>query len=174
MTREQFDRKQLNKNHQQQKKGMNMSTVKPTTPAKTANKPAPTPPPAKNGSAKDEKPAKAKRPRVRWVSPKDPKFWVRSYKDVTDQYGAPLDPWGNKMEARVAAAFGMTDEQREARKAAKEAEKKRIEAMSPEEKLAWTQAKREERAKTREAKKAKEREALIAQIKREIEEGKHG
>lgn len=154
---------------------MTMATNKPT-PNKNPNKPSASPPPAppKNGTSTDKsaKPAKAKKAKVRWVSPKDPTFWVRSFKDVTDKHGPPVDPWGNKMEARVAAAFGLTDEQRAERKAAKEVEKKRLEAMSPEEKLVHTQAKREERAKKREAKKSAERDALIAQIKREIAEGK--
>lgn len=156
-----------------------MATNKPTTNSNkpTTNKPSATPPPAPsnakpatNGDA--PKKAKVKKAKVRWVSPKDPTFWVRSFKDVTDKHGAPMDPWGNKMEARAAAAFGLTPEQREERKAAKEAEKKRLEAMTPEEKLAYTTSKREERAKKREGKKAAEREALIAQIKREIAEGK--
>lgn len=157
-----------------------MATNKPTAgKPNTANKPAPTPPqgtasakPTNGDASKGEKPKKAKRPRVRWVSPKDPAFWVRSYKDVTDKYGAPMDPWGNKMEARAAVAFGLTEEEKAARKAAKEAEEKRIAAMSPEEKLAHTEAKRKERATKRDAKKEKQRQELIAQIKREIAEGK--
>lgn len=156
-----------------------MATNKPTPNQNksTSNKPSATPPPpatakpTTNGADKP-KAAKVKKAKVRWVSPKDPSFWVRSFKDVTDKHGAPMDPWGNKMEARAAAAFGLSPEERDARKKAKEAEKAKLEAMSPEEKLAFTTAKREERAKKREGKKAAEREALIAQIKREIAEGK--
>lgn len=158
-----------------------MATNKPTPNSNksASNKPAATPPPApsnakpSNGDAgKGEKKQKVKKAKVRWVSPKDPSYWVRSFKEVTDKHGAPKDPWGNTMEARAAVAFGLSPEEREQRKAAKEAEKKRLEAMTPEEKLAFTTAKREERAKKRESKKAAEREALIAQIKREIAEGK--
>ena len=158
-----------------------MATNKPTTNSNkpNSNKPAATPPPAPanakptsaNGADK-AKPAKVKKAKVRWVSPKDPSYWVRSFKEVTDKHGAPQDPWGNKMEARAAVAFGLSPEEREQRKAAKEAEKQRLAAMTPEEKLAFTSSKREERAKKREGKKAAEREALIAQIKREIAEGK--
>ena len=144
----------------------------------SSNKPAPTPPAAKtettNGAKAEDsgKAKKEKRPRVRWVSPKDPSFWVRSYKDVTDKHGAPKDPWGNAMEAKAAVAFGLTPEEREARKAAKEAEKARLDSMSPEEKLAFTQKRREERAAKRTAKKEAERLAMIEQIKKEIAEGK--
>jgi type IV secretory pathway VirB10-like protein len=154
-----------------------MSTNKPAPSNKSAsNKPASSPPPPANGKvASGEKPAKAakvKKAKVRWVSPKDPSYWVRSLKDVTDKHGAPVDPWGNKMEARAAVAFGLTPEQRAERKAAKQAEAERLKNMSPEEKLAFTQSKREDRAKKREAKKQQERNALIEQIKREIAEGK--
>lgn len=158
----------------------NMATNKPqANNGKNTNKPTATPPPPQTTSAakpsdagKGDKKAKAKKAKVRWVSPKDPSYWVRSFKEVTDKHGAPVDPWGNKMEARAAVAFGLSPEEREARKAAKEAEKARLEAMTPEEKLAFTAKKREERAGKREQKKAAEREALIAQIKREIAEGK--
>jgi hypothetical protein len=44
--------------------------------------------------------------------------------------------------------------------------------MSPEEKLAFTQKRREERAAKRTAKKEAERLAMIEQIKKEIAEGK--
>jgi hypothetical protein len=164
---------------QPQLKGTDMSTNK-TAPNKSANKPAPTPPTATttakptNGSdaAKGDGKKKAKRARVRWVSPKDPTFWVRSYKDVTDKHGAPMDPWGNKMEARVAAAFGLSPEEKEARAKAKAEEKARLEAMTPEQKLEFAQKKKEERAAKRNAKKEKERQAMIEQIRREIAEGK--
>lgn len=171
------ENRQPSTNVTEQKAKNTMSTNK-SAPAsnKPSNKPAPTPPAANakpaNGSAADPAKKKAKKARVRWVSPKDPTFWVRSYKDVTDKHGAPMDPWGNKMEARVAAAFGLTPEEKAARAAAKEQEAARLKAMSPEEQLAFTEAKRKERATKREAKKSRERDAMIAQIKKEIAEGK--
>lgn len=184
MTAEEFFRRRSQRQLLAEKlENKNMATNKPTTNSNknTANKPSATPPPppapaaakpANGDASKGEKKAKVKKAKVRWVSPKDPSYWVRSFKDVTDKHGAPKDPWGNTMEARAAVAFGLSPEEREARKKAKEAEKARLEAMTPEEKLAFTQTKREERSKKREAKKAAEREALIAQIKREIAEGK--
>jgi len=59
-----------------------------------------------------------------------------------------------------------------AREAAKAAEKAKFDAMSDEEKAAYAKKQREERTAKRAAKKAEERAALIAQLKKEIAEGK--
>jgi hypothetical protein len=148
--------------------------AQPTT-NKPTNKPTATPPPAKatsNGSAPEKTKKKVKRPKVRFHSSKEPTYWVRAYKDVTDKFGPPTDPWGNKMEPRAAVAFGISPEERAAKKAAKEAEKLRFESMSVEDKLAFAKTKRDAKQAKKEAKKAAEKEQLIAQIKREIAEGK--
>lgn len=112
----------------------------------------------------DAKPKKAKRQRVRLASPTVNGFWVRAYKDIVDKYGMPLGPDGQPLEVRAATPGGLSPEERDARKKAKEAEKERIKNMSPEEKAAWAQQKREAKSAVREQKKAKEREALMAKV----------
>ena len=148
------------KNHQNQKSG---NGHKATPPAK------PTSGGTSTDGAKGEK--KAKRARVRLQSPKEPKLWVRAYADVIEKHGTPKDPWGNDM-VPVKRSFGLSEEEKAARKAAKDAEKQKFDSMTDEEKLAFTKAKREERAKAREAKKENERQALIEQLKKEIAEGR--
>lgn len=147
-----------------------MSTTKTPNSNQKPNKPSTPPPPAPADAAKsaDGKEKKEpKRPRVRWVSPKDPTFWVRSYKDVTDKHGAPKDPWGNTMEAKAGGGGGGAN-----LKAAREAEKAKMAAMTDEQKLAYAKTKREEKAAAKAAKKLAERNALIEQLKKEIAEGK--
>lgn len=151
-------------------KGTDMSTTK-SAPASTKNTgnttKAPTPPAGGEKTAASGEKKEPKRPRVRWVSPKDPTFWVRSYKDVTDKHGAPMDPWGNKMEVKVGGGGGGGN-----LAAAREAEKAKLAAMTDEQKLAYAKDKREAKKKAKDAKKAQERDALIAQLKKEIAEGK--
>lgn len=115
---------------------------------------------------------KAKRAKVRLVSTTIQGLWVRAFVDVVEKYGFPLDPNGERMVPGKAPAFGLTAEQREARVAAKAAEKARFEAMSDEEKLAYAKQKREAKQAATAAKKAAERDQLIAQIKAEIQAGK--
>lgn len=121
---------------------------------------------ASNGeSAKgDAKPKKAKRQRVRLASPTVSGFWVRAYKDIVEKFGMPLGPDGKPLEVRAATPGGLSPEERQSRKAAKEAEKERIKNMSPEEKAAWAQQKRDAKSKVREEKKAKERAELMAKV----------
>lgn len=153
-------------------------TKTPTTPA-PSNKGAPAPANgakttvAADGAAKPEK-KKNKRPRLRWVSSKDPSFWVRSYKDVTDKHGAPKDPWGGDMVVRAGQAFGAPRDPaaKAARLAAKEAEAKRLASMTDAEKLAFAKTKREEKQAAKATKVAAEREAMVAQIKADIAAGR--
>ncbi len=139
-----------------------------SAPAKTA------PPVAANGKTAEKAEKKAKRPRVRWVSTKEPSFWVRSYKDVTDKHGAPMDPWGQAMVAKAGVPFGAPRDPAEkaARIAAKEAAKKAFDSMSDEQKLQFAKEKREAKQKVTAEKRAKERADLVAQIKAEIAAGK--
>lgn len=150
-------------------KGKKIVSTKVSPPAKSPA-PAKTAAPApENGEAKVPKPKRAK---VRLVSTSIPGLWVRAFVDVVDKYGYPLDPKGVAMVPGRAPVFGMTAEERTARKLAKEAEKARVEGMSDADKLAYAQAKREERQGKTLARKAAERDALIAQIKAEIAAGK--
>ncbi len=158
---------------------MAIDPKKPTT--TPTNKPTTAPAPTGNGAPKAAaapsdaaKPAKAKKARVRWVSTKNPAYWVRSFKDVTDKYGAPKGPDGEEMVAKAGVPFGGVRDPgaKAARLAAKEAEKARVAAMSDADKLAYAKAKREEKQKTQAAKADADRAALVAQIKAEIAAGK--
>jgi hypothetical protein len=151
------------------------TTQKPT---QKTNTPPPAPP--SNGSktaadaGKGEKTKKEKRAKQRWVSPKHADFWVRSFKDVTDKHGAPKDPWGNTMVAKAGAPFGqkLSEEEKQARAKAKEADKLRKANMTDEEKLA--EAKQRRAAK--DAKKKQEADAMhksiLDQIMADISAGK--
>lgn len=126
-------------------------------------------------AAKTAEPAKAegekkkeKRLKVRLVSETIPGLWVRAYVDVVNKFGFPLDPNGTKMVPGKATSFGLTAEERERRKAEKEAEKKRLEAMTEEQKLAYVAQKREAKQKKRDEKKAMEKAKLVAEIKAEL------
>lgn len=155
-----------------------------TQPQKTAPAKPQTPPPAApaaktNGAAsadatKGDKPAKTKRAKLRWVSTKDGSFWVRSFKDVTDKHGAPKDPWGVEMVVKAGQAFGkkLTDEEKAARATQKEAEKKRKESMSDEERLAEAKAKRETKQKSKQEAVEKNRADILAQLLADMEAGK--
>jgi hypothetical protein len=128
----------------------------------------------KAAAEKAAKPTKkVTRAKVRLVSenPKYEGLWVRAFVDVIEAHGVPLDPGGKAMVPGKAPRGGLSAEQRAARKAEKEAEKAKFDAMSDEEKLAFAKAKREAKKAKREAKKAAERNALIAQIKAEIKAG---
>lgn len=150
----------------------------PRTPTTSTSKPANGGPAAKppNGATAAPAAKKEKRPRVRWVSttPGLEGLWVRSYKDVTDKFGAPLDPKGNVMVAKAGVPFGQPADPaaKAARLAAKEAEKARIAAMSDEDKFAFAKSKREAKQAETAKKRQQEREALVAQIKAEIAAGK--
>jgi hypothetical protein len=119
-----------------------------------------------------EKAKKAKRAKVRLVSTTIPGLWVRAFVDVIAKHGTPRDPNGQEMVPGKAPSFGITAEERETRKAAKEAEKARFEAMSDEDKLSYAKARREKKQAEQAAKKASEREALIAQLRAEMAAGK--
>jgi len=148
------------KTHNVKQEGPKTMAQAPQNHKQTPNKPA-TPPPAAPAAAKaatpadapkgEDKPAKTKRAKLRWVSTKDGSFWVRSFKDVTDKHGAPKDPWGNEMVVKAGQAFGkkLTDEEKAARAEAKAAEAKRKEAMTDEERLAEAKAKREMKQKAK-------------------------
>lgn len=149
-------------------------TATSATPATNGSaKTATTAPTGGSDAAKPEK-KKNKRPRLRWVSAKDPSFWVRSYKDVTDKHGAPKDPWGGDMVVRAGQAFGAPRDPaaKAARLAAKEAEAKRLASMTDAEKLAFAKEKREQKQAAKAAKVAAEREAMVAQIKADIAAGR--
>jgi hypothetical protein len=157
-----------------------MSTNKPAPTAKNnGNKPSATPPAVvANGAAPKAddaaKPAKKRNKvkRVSYMSPKDPSFFVRITAGLVEKHGAPKDPWGETMVARPAGAFGLTPEQKAERQKAKALEAAKLESMSPEEKASFLDEKRKVRQAKRTARKDRERDALIAQIKREIAEGK--
>ena len=142
--------------------------AKPTTARETAAAPAAT----TNGSAKPEpaaeKAKKAKPERVRLVSSTNPRMWCRMYKSVMDQYGAPLDPQGAPMVPGKAVAFGISPEEREARKAAKAAEKAALDAMTPEQKLEAQRAKRDAKARAAEERNKAARAELEAKIRADL------
>lgn len=129
--------------------------TKPTAPAKETNG---APAGMSAAAAKSEE----KRPRVRWQSVKNPAFWVRSFKDVTDAHGAPKDPWGETM---VPAVRGAADPGRKAAKAERET---KLLAMSAEEKLAFLKKEKETRKAAKEAKESAKVEALKAKIREEL------
>lgn len=146
--------------------------AKTTAPAAKAVTPPVAPTAAVAPANGEPKKAKEKRAKVRLISKTIPGLWVRAFVDVIQKFGVPKDPNGEEMVPGSAPRFGMTAEERERRKGEKEAEKIRFEAMSEEEKLAYAKTKREERSNKKAAKKAAEREALIAQLKAEMAAGK--
>jgi hypothetical protein len=110
-----------------------------------------------------------------WASPKNPTFSVRMRRATVTKFGAPVDPWGNKMEFRAAGTFGGGGNAaalKEARAAAKKAEEERLANMTEEQKLAYAAQKREERAAAKTAKKQHERDAMLAALKADILSGK--
>ncbi len=122
---------------------------------------------------KGDKPKKSKKARVRWVSTTEPGFWVRSFKDVTDKFGAPKDHNGVAMIAKIGVPFGQVDPAAKAAKlAAKAAEEARKAAMTDEEKLAFARQKREAAQATKAAKQKAEYEQLVAQVKADIAAGR--
>lgn len=131
---------------------------------------------AQNGEAvatgEKTKEKKAPRQRVRLVSTTIPGMWCRMFVDVVEKHGAPYDANGVQMVPGKAPALGLSSEQKAARKAEKEAEKQRLASMSDEEKLAYAKEKREKRQAESSAKKAREREDLIAHLKAEIAAGR--
>ena len=143
-------------------------------------KPAQTPsngskPPVQESRAdkpKGEK--KVKRLRIRWASVTQPDYWVRSYKDITDKYGAPRDHKGVEMVPKAAVPFGGQKADpavKAAREAAKQAEKAAYAALSDEQKVAHARAKREAKQAEKAAQAAAEKAALVAQIRAEIAAG---
>lgn len=131
---------------------------------------APTPPKAGNGmsaaQAKKEGKGEPKRPRVRWVSPQDKSFWVRSYKDVTDKHGAPKDPWGNTMTPAVGGGGG------EALKAAKADRDAKLAAMTEEQRVEFLNAEKASRKANKAAKKQAEYEAIVAKVRADVLAGR--
>lgn len=118
-----------------------------------------------------DKPKKVKRAKMRYVSTSIDGYFVRTYSDLVAKHGVPKDPTGADMVAR-AATPGLSAEAKAAKETAKAAEKAKLDAMSPEEKLEYAKAKRDAKAAKKAAKKQKEREALIAQLKAELVAGK--
>lgn len=159
------------------KEDTNMAQNPTPRPAATPNQNKPTngaTPPADGKTAAPAK-VKSKRIRVRWVSEQIPGFWVRSYQDVTDKHGAPLDPKGNKMVAKAGVPFGTRTSDPAAkaeREAAKAAEAARYAALSDEQKVAEAKTKREAKQVAKAAKALQERKELEAQIRAEIAAGK--
>lgn len=182
----------------EQNKDKNMTTptatVKPsTTSSKPTNgaKPAAKPTEAKpTGDAKptdaadaavatdakpeDKAPRADKDPRVKFYSTKaDTDYSVRIRESVLGKHGAPMDPWGVPMVQRAAGAPGTGGEKsnsgKAAREAAKAAEVALLAGMTDEQKLAYAKAKREKDAAEKADKKKAEREALKAQLRKEIE-----
>lgn len=148
-----------------------------TAPAPAAPaKPAPAAPvPAVAAAPAPAKPTpgdkKPKRAKYRLVSTTIPGLWCRVFVDVVEKHGYPQDPNGVKMVPGKASSFGLSEEVKAARLAAKAAEEAAKASMSDEEKLAYAKAKREVRQAEQAAKKAAERAALIASIKAEIAAG---
>lgn len=146
----------------------------PQKPAPTStNKPtatAPTPPKPGNGmsaaQAKKEGKGEPKRPRVRWVSPQDKSFWVRSYKDVTDKHGAPKDPWGNTMTPATGGGGA------EVLKAAKAERDAKLAAMTEEQRVDFLNAEKATRKANKAAKKQAEYDAIVAKVKADVLAGK--
>ena len=152
----------------------NMATQHPSKPAAPSTKPAPAPT-AKPAPAPTAKPApsaasaksEGKRPRVRWQSTKDPSFWVRSFKDITDKHGAPMDPWGVTMVPAKRGASTGGDPGKKAAKAEREA---KLAAMSAEQKAEFLKGEREAKKAKKLASKAQEVEAMKAKLLAELEE----
>lgn len=145
-------------------------TAKPATTAKPE-----TAKPANNGAAttEDAKPKKDKKVRLRFVSKSISGYWVRILESSFKSHGAPRDPKGEEMELKAFAPGGLSKEERETRKAQKEAdkalEKQRFDAMSDDEKVAYARKKREEKQAKRNEKKSKERDKLMAEVQAEYE-----
>lgn len=144
---------------------------KPGTPNQKPATTAPTPPKPSNGmsaaQAKKDGASEPKRPRVRWVSPQDKSFWVRSYKDVTDKHGAPKDPWGNTMVAAASLPGGGAA----TLKAAREEREAKLAAMSETDRVAFLKAEKEARKANKAAKKQAEYDAIVAKVKAGIASG---
>lgn len=143
----------------------------PTKPATAStSKPVPPTPPTKptNGgmSAAQAKATGEKRPRVRWQSVTDPNYWVRSYKDITDKYGAPRDFAGKEMVPGVARGGFQADPARKQAKAEREA---KLAAMSPEEKLLFLKTERETRRAAKTEREANKLALLKDQLRKELE-----
>lgn len=157
----------LNQNNAQENK--TMSNAKPTTNAKStqstkASQTATNATNATTGMSAASAKADEKRPRVRWQSPKNPEFWVRSFKDVTDKFGPPSDPWGNVM---VPAVRGAADPGKKAAKAEREA---KLAEMTPEQKLEFLNAEKAAKKAAKAAKEEASMEALRAKLRKELEE----
>ena len=115
-----------------------------------------------------------KRKRVRLVSTNpENKLWVHAFVDVLDAYGYPVDSDGNAMVIGTASRGGigrkrLTDEEKAERAAKKAAEKAAFEAMTDEQKLAFMEEKRTVRRAKVKARKERQRNELIEQIKAQI------
>lgn len=112
----------------------------------------------------------AKLKRVRLESPTIPGLFVR----MTPEDYAKFGPGAVLGKDGVALVWNGSGGKKPTSNAEKEAEKAKLEAMSVEERAAYQKQKREAAQAERTAKKAKEQEALIERLKKEILEGKHG
>lgn len=144
---------------------------KPGTPttSKPATAPAPAAKPNGNGmsAAKAKGDGKEKRAKVRWASPQDKSYWVRSYKDITDKHGAPKDPWGNTMVPSSGNAGGVS-----ALKQAREEREAKLAAMTEEQRVSFLKTEKEQRKANKAAKKQAEYEAIVAKVKADLAAGK--
>lgn len=165
-------------NETQNQKQNPKATAAPAAPAPAAAKPKNGSPDAAAIAAQvallPENTEAGKPARVRLASTTIPGLWVKTQVSVVKKYGVPLDPNGAPMVPQKAAGFGggLSEEDRAARKASKDADKAKMAAMSPEQLAEFKRERREAKATLRATKKSAEREELIRQIKAEIEAGR--
>lgn len=143
----------------------------PPAPKAEASKPANGAPAPKGEGETGKGEGKKKRARVRLVSTTVPGMWCRMYVDVMEKHGVPKDANGVDM-VPGKASNGLSAEEKEARQKAKDAEKAKFDAMTPDEKLAFAKDKREKKAAEKLAKKKQERDALIESIKADLAAGR--
>ncbi len=124
--------------------------------AKPAGKPDPNDPASYKGL-----------PRLKFYSTKTDctDYCARVLPIFVDKYGAPKDPWGGTMVLRE----GQSPLKKVAKLEKKENEKKLLEAMGEEEKVAYMKAKRERRAAEKTAKKTAQRDTMMAELRKELE-----
>jgi hypothetical protein len=171
------------KNMAQDPKQQNQNQNKAAPAAQTA-KPANGAPAAKQaeapkGDATAAKPKKVKKPRVRFVSTKEPSYEVKTWASAAEKFGAPKDPWGNEMVMKASVPFGgprLDPDAKKAREAEKAATKAAHEAkkaaMSDAEKLAYAKERREAKQKTKADAEAAKYAAIKAQVMADIAAGK--
>jgi hypothetical protein len=103
------------------------------------------------------------RPKIRWASPTNPNYWVRSFADVTGAWGPPRDPNGAEMVPQTRAVAG------ESKKQAKLEREALLRGMSDEARAEFLAKERQERKAAAERRKAAAEEALRAKYRAEFE-----